>query len=242
MDSRRSDWLRTMQKLAGAVQSNGRFTSGDGSMTEAPARRSLIVERELPYRLKVWRVWAPAGPPGSVADEERFRAPRWPPFQFCSKPACGGTASTDCEVLEVVPNERLALQWNASGEQRGWPQDGRNPGRSPSSAASVRMEPAGFRSGGRRAIYRAMSAGWLDVGEQEVALDACCIRLSGRANSTPSASTSPAALPAPACPAAAGIQAKSAAALRKLKPRFDACNHQIVMNGKMPDALSSSPL
>lgn len=54
--------------------------------------RSLVFERQLPHPPeKVWRALTEP-------------VPHW-------------NGVTDCEVLDVAPNERLAYTWNASGEE-----------------------------------------------------------------------------------------------------------------------------
>jgi uncharacterized protein YndB with AHSA1/START domain len=73
----------------------------------------------------------------------------------------GWNGVTDCEVLELVPHQRLAYSWNASAEQSRdglktivtWTLTPRSGG------THVRMEQSGFRpedEGG----FRGMGSGW----------------------------------------------------------------------------------
>ena len=88
-------------------------------MTErTAATRSVVVEREMPHPPeKIWRALT-QGPlieawlmkndfQPVVGHKFNFRAPAMPHWN----------GVTDCQVLIVEPNQRLAYSWNASGEQ-----------------------------------------------------------------------------------------------------------------------------
>ncbi|MCK1340134.1 SRPBCC domain-containing protein [Bradyrhizobium sp. 38] len=131
-------------------------------MTEAVALRSLIVERTLPYQPdKVWRVLTRPALIDRWLMKNDFELRVGHHFNFRAQPIYGWNGVTDCEVLEIVPNERLVYSWNASGEQaKGglktivtWTLTAVGGG------TAVRMEQSGFRpedEGG----YRAMGGGW----------------------------------------------------------------------------------
>jgi uncharacterized protein YndB with AHSA1/START domain len=131
-------------------------------MTEPVARRSLIVERTLPYRPeKVWRVLTQPALIDRWLMKNDFELRVGHKFNFRAQPMYGWNGVTDCEVLEIVPNERLVYSWDASGEQADdglktivtWTLSPLDDG------TAVRMEQSGFRpedEGG----YRAMGGGW----------------------------------------------------------------------------------
>lgn len=131
-------------------------------MTAAVTERSLIIERTLPFRTeKVWRVLTQPALIERWLMKNNFELRVGHKFSFRAQPMYGWNGVTDCEVLEIVPNERLTYSWNASGEQAKdglktivtWIltpiEDG----------TSVRMEQSGFRPEDE-AGYRAMGAGW----------------------------------------------------------------------------------
>jgi uncharacterized protein YndB with AHSA1/START domain len=131
-------------------------------MTEAVALRSLIVERTLAYPSeKAWRVLTQSALIDRWLMKNNFELRIGHHFNFRAQPMYGWNGVTDCEVLEIVPNERLVYSWNASGEQA---KDGLKtivtwtliP---VGDGTVVRMEQSGFRpedEGG----YRAMGGGW----------------------------------------------------------------------------------
>ena len=131
-------------------------------MTEAQALRSLIVERTMPHSPeKVWRVLTEPAFIDRWLMKNDFELRVGHHFNFRAQLMYGWNGVTDCEVLEIVPNERLVYSWNASGEQAvdglktvvTWTLTRRHDG------TSVRMEQSGFRpedEGG----YRSMGGGW----------------------------------------------------------------------------------
>jgi uncharacterized protein YndB with AHSA1/START domain len=132
-------------------------------MTElAMATRSLIVEREMPHPPeKIWRALTQ----GPLIAEWLMRNDFEPivghRFNFRAAPVHGWNGVTDCEVLEIIPMQRLAYSWNASGEQAPdglktivtWTLTRREKG------THVRMEQSGFRPQDE-AGYRGMGGGW----------------------------------------------------------------------------------
>jgi uncharacterized protein YndB with AHSA1/START domain len=131
-------------------------------MTEAVALRSLIVERTVAYPPeKVWRVLTQSALIDRWLMKNNFELRIGHHFNFRAQPMYGWNGVTDCEVLEIVPNERLVYSWNASGDQA---KDGLKTivtlTLTPlGDGTAVRMEQSGFRpedEGG----YRAMGGGW----------------------------------------------------------------------------------
>ncbi len=132
-------------------------------MTEAAnATRTLIVERVMPHPPeKIWRALTQ----GPLIEEWLMKNDFQPVvghrFNFRAAPIHGWNGVTDCEVLEIVPFERLTYSWNASGDQA---PDGLKtivtwtlkPGQD---GTQVRMEQSGFRPQDE-AGYRGMGAGW----------------------------------------------------------------------------------
>jgi uncharacterized protein YndB with AHSA1/START domain len=132
-------------------------------MTElAMATRSLIVEREMPHPPeKIWRALTQ----GPLIAEWLMRNDFEPivghKFNFRAAPVHGWNGVTDCEVLEIIPLQRLTYSWNASGEQAPdglktivtWTLTRCEKG------THVRMEQSGFRPQDD-AGYRGMGGGW----------------------------------------------------------------------------------
>jgi uncharacterized protein YndB with AHSA1/START domain len=87
-------------------------------MTAPPAARSVVIERQIAHPLeKVWRALTQ----GALL-EEWLMANDFQPivghrFQFRSEPRAHWNGITDCEVLIVEVNKRLAYTWNASGAE-----------------------------------------------------------------------------------------------------------------------------
>jgi uncharacterized protein YndB with AHSA1/START domain len=132
-------------------------------MTNVAAEtRSIVVERDMTHPPeKIWRALTE-----SALIEDWFMKNDFQPvvghkFNFRAQPVMGWNGVTDCEVLELVPHQRLVYTWNASGEQARdglktivtWTLTPHNGG------THVRMEQSGFRpqdEGG----YRGMGGGW----------------------------------------------------------------------------------
>jgi uncharacterized protein YndB with AHSA1/START domain len=132
-------------------------------MTElATATRSLIVEREMPHPpQKIWRALTQAPLIAEWLMQNDFEPVVGHRFNFRAAPVMGWNGVTDCEVLEIVPLQRLVYNWNASGEQAPdglktivtWTLTPRENG------THVRMEQSGFRPQDETG-YRGMGGGW----------------------------------------------------------------------------------
>lgn len=82
-------------------------------------------------------------------------------FSFLAEPMYGWNGVTDCEVLVIVPNERLSYSWNASGSQaeNGIRTVVTRTLQATDNGTHLAMEQSGFRpqdEGG----YQAMGGGW----------------------------------------------------------------------------------
>lgn len=131
-------------------------------MNEPTTLRSIVVERDMPHSPeKVWRALTEQRLIEEWLMKNDFRLAVGHKFNFRAKPVMGWNGVTDCEVLEIVPQEKLVYTWNASGEQA---MDGLKTtvtwtltphGR----GTRVRMEQSGFRPKDE-AGYRGMGGGW----------------------------------------------------------------------------------
>jgi len=132
-------------------------------MTElATATRSLVVEREMPHPpQKVWRALTQRALIEEWLMKNDFEPVVGHRFNFRAAPIMGWNGVTDCEVLEIIPHQRLVYSWNASGDQAPdglktivtWTLTPRAGG------TLVRMEQSGFRPQDE-AGYRGMGGGW----------------------------------------------------------------------------------
>jgi uncharacterized protein YndB with AHSA1/START domain len=132
-------------------------------MSETVETRSIVVERTLRHPpAKVWRALTTSALIAEWLMQNDFQPVVGHRFNFHAKPIPGmWNGTTDCEVLTVEPERRLAYSWNASGDEAEhglksvvtWTL-------TPTGAGThVRMEHAGFRpqdEGGRLA----MGGGW----------------------------------------------------------------------------------
>lgn len=124
--------------------------------------KSIIVEQEMAQpAVKVWKALTNAYLIKEWLMESDFQLSVGHKFNFRAEPMYGWNGVTDCEILEIVPNERLSYSWNASGDQA---EDGLKTvvtwTLTPTATGTqVRMEHSGFRpqdDGG----FQAMSGGW----------------------------------------------------------------------------------
>ena len=124
--------------------------------------RSIVVEREMPHAPeKIWRALTQSALIEEWLMQNDFEPVAGHKFNFRAQPIMGWNGVTDCEVLELVPHERLAYSWNASGEQAQdglktivtWTLTARPNG------THLRMEQSGFRPQDE-AGYRGMGGGW----------------------------------------------------------------------------------
>jgi uncharacterized protein YndB with AHSA1/START domain len=131
-------------------------------MELATPARSIVVEREMPHSpQKIWRALTQAPLIGEWLMQNDFQPVVGHRFNFRAAPIYGWNGVTDCEVLEIVPLERLVYSWNASGDQA---RDGLKTIVTWTLAPSgnrtlVRMEQSGFRPQDE-AGYRGMGGGW----------------------------------------------------------------------------------
>lgn len=130
--------------------------------------RSIIVERDMPHPPeKIWRALTQSHLIAEWLMQNDFQPVVGHKFNFRAKPVMGWNGTTDCEVLEIVPQTRLAYSWNASGEQARdglksivtWTLTPRAGG------THVRMEQSGFRPQDE-AGYRGMGSGWPGILER----------------------------------------------------------------------------
>lgn len=128
----------------------------------AAATRSLVVEREMPHPPeKVWRALTQGPLIEEWLMENDFQPVVGHRFNFRATPMAHWNGVTDCQVLAVVPNERLSYSWNASGEEAAkglktvvtWTLTPTKGG------VLVRMEQSGFRPDQKQAFGGA-NAGW----------------------------------------------------------------------------------
>lgn len=132
-------------------------------MTNVAAEtRSIVVERDMTHPPeKIWRALTESALIEDWLVKNDFRPVVGHKFNFRARPVMGWNGVTDCEVLELIPHQRLVYTWNASGEQARdglktivtWTLTPHNGG------TYVRMEQSGFRpqdEGG----YRGMGGGW----------------------------------------------------------------------------------
>ena len=124
--------------------------------------RTLVMERVVPHHAaKVWRALTE----GELLEEWLMKTDFQPVvghrFTFRATPMPHWNGVTECEVLVVEPNERLAYTWNASGTEAAagiktvvtWtliPTMG---------GVLMRMEQAGFRPSEAQS-YQGASYGW----------------------------------------------------------------------------------
>jgi uncharacterized protein YndB with AHSA1/START domain len=131
-------------------------------MSETIALRSVVVERDMAHPPeKIWRALTQSALIEEWLMKNDFEPVVGHKFNFRARPVMGWNGVADCEVLEVVPHERLVYSWNASGEQA---RDGLKTivtwTLTPHAGGThVRMEQSGFRPQDERG-YRGMGDGW----------------------------------------------------------------------------------
>ena len=82
------------------------------------ATRTLVVEREMPHPPeKIWRALTQAPLIEEWLMKNDFEPIVGHRFNFRAAPIHGWNGVTDCEVLEIIPCQRLVYTWNASGDQ-----------------------------------------------------------------------------------------------------------------------------
>jgi uncharacterized protein YndB with AHSA1/START domain len=124
--------------------------------------RSLVVEREMPHPPeRIWRALTQSPLIAEWLMQNDFEPIVGHRFNFRAAPVLGWNGVTDCEVLEIIPQQRLVYSWNASGDQAPdglktivtWTLTPAHGG------THVRMEQSGFRQQDE-AGYRGMGGGW----------------------------------------------------------------------------------
>ena len=132
-------------------------------MTElATTTRILVVEQVMPHPpQKIWRALTQGPLIEQWLMKNDFQPVVGHRFNFRADPMPHWNGVVDCEVLEIVPLERLVYSWNASGDQA---LDGLKTVVTWTLARSengtrVRMEQSGFRPQDE-AGYRGMGGGW----------------------------------------------------------------------------------
>lgn len=131
-------------------------------MSEAIHLRSIVVERDMAHPPeKIWRALTASALIEEWLMKNDFQPVVGHTFNFRAQPVMGWNGVTDCEVLELVPYQRLVYTWNASGEQA---RDGLKSivtwTLTPHAGGThVRMEQLGFRPQDE-AGYRGMGSGW----------------------------------------------------------------------------------
>jgi uncharacterized protein YndB with AHSA1/START domain len=131
-------------------------------MNKSAPARSVVVERELPHPPeKVWRALTQSALIAEWLMKNDFQPVLGHRFNFRSEPNPHWNGVTDCEVLLLEPNRRLAYTWNASGDEAAgglktvvtWTLTRTRGG------VLVRMEQSGFRPG-EEANYQGALYGW----------------------------------------------------------------------------------
>ena len=132
-------------------------------MTElATTTRILVVEQVMPHPpQKIWRALTQGPLIEQWLMKNDFQPVVGHRFNFRADPMPHWNGVVDCEVLEIVPLERLVYSWNASGDQA---LDGLKTVVTWTLARSengtrVRVEQSGFRPQDE-AGYRGMGGGW----------------------------------------------------------------------------------
>ena len=123
---------------------------------------SVVVERELPF--PPGKIWRALTQPQLIAEwlmKNDFQPVVGHKFSFRAEPMPHWNGVTDCQVLAVVPNERLSYTWNASGDEAAgglktvvtWTLSPTKGG------VLVRMEQSGFRPE-EEVNYQGATYGW----------------------------------------------------------------------------------
>jgi uncharacterized protein YndB with AHSA1/START domain len=131
-------------------------------VTDRAAARSLVIEREMPFTPeKIWRALTQAPLIEAWLMKNDFQPVVSRKFNFRATPIPHWNGVTDCEVLIVEPNRRLAYSWNASGAEAAnglktivtWTLT------PTANGVMVRMEQQGFRPEDEN-NYRGANYGW----------------------------------------------------------------------------------
>jgi uncharacterized protein YndB with AHSA1/START domain len=123
--------------------------------------KSIVVERLMPHaRHKVWRALTQSDLIAAWLMQNDFAPRPGHKFTFRAQPLPGWSGVTNCEVLEIEPEERLVYSWGDGTESESglktivaWTLSEEAGG------TRVRMEQSGFREADE-AGYKGMSGGW----------------------------------------------------------------------------------
>ncbi|MGA7341966.1 MAG: SRPBCC domain-containing protein [Terracidiphilus sp.] len=125
-------------------------------MTDPVPARTVVVEREMPHPPeKIWRALTQ----GSLIEQwlmsNDFQPVVGHRFSFRATPAQGWNGVIDCEVVAVVPNERLSYSWGTLGMESvvAWTLTPTESG------THLRMEHSGFKPD-QVANYKGATYGW----------------------------------------------------------------------------------
>jgi uncharacterized protein YndB with AHSA1/START domain len=138
---------------------------------EKHVTREIVVEEVLPHAPAVlWKTLASGELISRWLMPNDFEPVVGRRFTFKTKPMGGWDGVVHCEVLEMIPNERLVYSWKGGSDD--------NPGYGSSldsvvtwtltpveGGTRLRLVHSGFRSPGNDFAYDAMSGGWAKVAQ-----------------------------------------------------------------------------
>lgn len=125
-------------------------------MTNQPATRTLVIEREFSYPAeKVWRALTEGALIKQWLMDNDFQPVLGHRFKFRSTPVPNWDGVINCEVLVVEPNKKLSYTWGTMGKENTvvWTLSATNGG------TLLRMEQSGFGSD-QDAAYKGATYGW----------------------------------------------------------------------------------
>ena len=136
-------------------------------MSTETQTKSITVERTMPHSpAKIWRALTQAPMIAEWLMKNDFKAEPGHKFQFRATPMPGWSGITNCEVKEVIENQRLVYTWGDGSESDSGLKTVVTWTLTPTANGTiVRMEHSGFRpedENGRKA----MSGGWPGILER----------------------------------------------------------------------------
>ena len=136
-------------------------------MSTATQTKSIIVERTMPHSPgKIWRALTQAPMIAEWLMKNDFKPEPGHKFQFRATPMPGWSGITNCEVKEVVENQRLVYTWGDGSESDSGLKTVVTWSLTPEGDATrVRMEQSGFRPEDARG-FTGMGSGWPRIVEQ----------------------------------------------------------------------------
>ncbi|MGH6836086.1 MAG: SRPBCC family protein [Methylocella sp.] len=131
--------------------------------------RKIVVDEVLPHTPEViWKTLTSAELIGRWLMPNNFDPTVGKPFTFQAQPIGDWNGLVDCQVLEVIPNERLAYSWKGGSDS-----NDKYGSRLDSvvtwtlavveSGTRLRLVHSGFRSPQNDFAFDAMSGGWANV-------------------------------------------------------------------------------